>query len=921
MAALAAQHLLATLSLEQLPHAVLLLPTRRACHLMRIALMEALKGKTALLPRILPMGDLEAEIPALLPPERLPDLLAIPPAMAPWKRLGLLTAQVYNFELRRSGSMPFEYALKLAKDLARLQDEAARFDVTLDRATLAQLAVDERYSQHWEHTLQFLGIVGEVWPMIEAEEGALLAETRSARITRLLAESWRDAPPDYPVIAIGSTASQPATAELLEAVAQLPQGSLMLPGLDPRISDAEWQAIAWGHPYAHLKALLDRLHVSPNALTLLGEFTPRSLWLDALAPHTQMADWRGLPALPSHDNIRLVPCAHGEEEARAVTLLIREALEQKGTRTALITPDEGLMEHVAQQLARYGITPGRMKQGTLAATAWGSLMRALLQVITDRQRSLPILSLLRHPLLLPTWEDWLTQSEPYFRGLYNADAGTLPSLPETLRQGRAYEHAQQLLHGLHTLERQRLRPSQWVAQLDALLRPFTLEGDGREAIRDALDALGATDMLGELDAHSFNALLEESFTASWRGGIHDTHPDIVMLTPLEARLQPLDRVILANMQDTLWPGLASGGSWLNLTQRQQLGLPQPEEQGSLMAHDLLLLGSAPEVILTYPKRDGGSPTTRSRYIERLLALLAVHGIEEEALVRTEIPLWANALYEAQHWQPATPPEPKPTIENRPKAVDVSALDYLSIDPFRLYARYVLQLKELKEIDAEPDAREYGTITHDALKQLTDHWNSLNREAGESELALMADAVLEPFAAHPEIGLFWRDKLMRGLCFVNAQEADRRRTRAEVSSEDRVSGQVALPHGILTLKGRIDRLEQGEGGLAIGDYKTGKVPSPTEILQGKALQLLAYALLFDTPASALEYWELPAARREGKVRGIEPETIPELLDKTQALLGQLMDPETALRARPVPDAQKDRYPTTYDGVSRYDEWAG
>ncbi len=46
-----------------------------------------------------------------------------------------------------------------------------------------------------------------------------------------------------PVIAAGSTGSMPATARFLQAIAKLPQGAVVLPGLDTDLDDAAWQMI------------------------------------------------------------------------------------------------------------------------------------------------------------------------------------------------------------------------------------------------------------------------------------------------------------------------------------------------------------------------------------------------------------------------------------------------------------------------------------------------------------------------------------------------------------------------------------------------------------------------------------------------------------------------------------------------------
>lgn len=927
MAAIAARHLLATHG-ERLAEAVLLLPTRRACNLMRLALVAELQGQTALLPRILPLGDLEQELPGLLHPGALPDLIAIPPAMAEWHRLALLMRQVMLFEQRRSGHTSFAHALGLARDLARLQDDCARHNVALTMETLGALEVDASYAAHWESALAFLSIVTATWPVIEEEEGAITAPARQQQLLALLAINWEQAPPPFPVIAIGSTASHPATARLMRAIAGF--GDIILPGLDPAIAPEDWQCIAPGHPLFHLKRWLDSMEIGLQQVAVLGEAAnPKaSLWLTAMACYDEVPKWRDMPPLQTAAAPRLIPCAHGEEEARVISLLIREALETPGSRTALVTPDEGLMERVSAHLARYGIAPDRIKHGTLAQTETGSLWRAMLDYIAAPSRMLPLLALLRHPLLSSHWPEWLREAEPRTRGLVRHAPGQLPPLPPELRERPEHRRAEQLIAGLAGLARRSLTPSQWVGELRVLLSPFAPDGTGGDAVADALDALSAADMLGTINADAFATLLEESFATAWRGDLYDTHPGITMLTPLEARLQQFDRVILANMQDGIWPGLARPSAWLNLAQQATLGLPAPEEQLSLMAHDLLLLGSQHELFLTWPEREGGAPTTRSRYIERLVALMELQGMPEATFCATEYLGWAHALYEAPAFREIAPPAPAPIAARRPKAVDASALDRLTTDPYYLYARYVLKLRELDPIDAEPEAKEFGTLTHAALAELTDHWNREDRAATRAEIESMASKVLNPFAARPEVHLFWRQRLENALGFVNDVEANRRARRPHVQAERAINDTLILNEEgtSLTLRGRIDRLEEGSDGVAIGDYKTGLAPTTAKLNDGSALQLLAYALLLELqghPIAELNYWQLPASRRGGIITSIAGETLEEqgLLSQAHALLADFMHPETALRARPVAATQTDSYITTYDGVSRYDEWAG
>src|SRR5439155_1306191 len=67
-----------------------------------------------------------------------------------------------------------------------------------------------------------------------------------------------------PVIAAGSTGSMPATAMLLDTIAKLPHGAVVLPGLDTDLDAAAWELIggetdaAPGHPQFAMQALLRR---------------------------------------------------------------------------------------------------------------------------------------------------------------------------------------------------------------------------------------------------------------------------------------------------------------------------------------------------------------------------------------------------------------------------------------------------------------------------------------------------------------------------------------------------------------------------------------------------------------------------------------------------------------------------------------
>ncbi len=45
-------------------------------------------------------------------------------------------------------------------------------------------------------------------------------------------EQWEETPPQHPIILAGSTGSRGTTLLLMQAIAKLPQGAVILPGFD-----------------------------------------------------------------------------------------------------------------------------------------------------------------------------------------------------------------------------------------------------------------------------------------------------------------------------------------------------------------------------------------------------------------------------------------------------------------------------------------------------------------------------------------------------------------------------------------------------------------------------------------------------------------------------------------------------------------
>ena len=914
VAEVAARHILAQTSNESRAQAIVFVPTRRAAVSMRQAFQVLLGEQTSLLPRIFPLADISDALLTLLGTKAVQMLEAIPPAMPRWQQHYVLAVQVRAFLSQSHPYVGVEYPLALAEDLIALEEECARAGVRLTPEKLRGLASGNS-AAHWEQSLAFLNILAQEWPKLESALGMTSQVRRDTAMLEALTTHWRAHPPKEDIFVVGSTASQESTAQLLEVIANLPNGAVILPGIDPTVMAQEWQSIESGHPLFHLKQFLNRFPVTPSELSFLGAPSP-TIWTQVLASASQMLHWREVTLKP-YQHIRLIPCVHAESEARVISVLMREALETPDKRTALITPDEGLMARVAAHMRRYGVTIDRLDQGTLAQTAEGSLWMLLLATMREPERLLHLRSLLHHPRLEIS-RALLGLFEPYWYGVHPRHPGELPKLPESIRMHDEYPAVERFVRATASLTAAAIAPTVWVSEIKRLLSPWREElQSGDEAIEEILESFSDADLFGPVSIEEFSALIQQRFQEARRHGGVAAHPQLVMLTPVEARLEKFDRVILGSMTENLWPGLPKTNAWLNLAAQASIGIAPPTHHVSLVAHDVLMLGSCKEVFCTWPQRDGGSPTDRSRFIERLVALLAMHEVPEKAITATHYNEWADQLFAAQEFTPATPPEPKPVKEHRPTRLPVSSLDTLFSDPYSIYARYVLNLRALEEVDAEADASDFGSLAHKAIQALTNAWNETGATASQQNLAAMADKALQDFSNRASTALFWRTRLIRALEFVNQMEAQRRNNATlTVTTESSVEKELLLTASEkMTLHGRLDRLEKSSNGAVIADYKTGNIPTSKKMLEGSATQLLAYALL-TTDVAALEYWQLPHAKQEGMIVRIEQEEWLQsaVLDRLKEGLMRMLDETTPFLAQP--DRVRD-----YDGISRYDEWAG
>jgi len=941
-----------------------LLPSRRAGRALREAFLRRSGGTPLLLPRMRPLGDVDAD------EIDLAAGLDLPPAVDTLRRRLLLARLVL---MRADQPQLPGQAAALAGDLARLIDEVATERADWDR--LGTL-VPEAYALHWQRTRDFLEIVTRAWPAVLDEEGALDPAVRRDRLMAAQAALWRDDPPAGRIVAAGAAAANPGAADLLAAVAELPQGLVVLQGLDRHLDEDGWAAVAAdpAHPQHGLALLLDRLGLSRDRVPDWPDPGPEApaaaaravLMSEAMRPASTTDAWRDRPRIDAAalDGLTRIDCGGAQEEAAVVALLMRETLETPGRTCALVTPDRGLARRVAATLRRWNVEVDDSAGRALPDTPVGGYLRLLAECAASRVSPVGLLALLKHPLSSggrPAGEfrERVRALEiGVLRGPRPGEgfAGLKAVLAsDEARFGRRHDRADltafveriegcigrfcELVAGDPTPLADLVRAHALAAE--ALAADGTLPGPLRvwaqedgEAAAEALNALAdAARDFPEVEGRDypplFTALLADR-TVRPRFGLH---PRLHVLGLLEARLQSFDRMILGGLNEDTWPADPGADPWMSRPMRRDFGLPGPERVVGLAAHDFVQAASAPEVFLTRAERAGGAPTVPSRWLTRLDTAVKAARLDP-ARLRAGGRAWtahARALDAPDAVVPCPPPEPRPPVALRPRRLSVTQVETWMRDPYAVYARHVLRLEALEELEAEPGAAERGGFVHAALDAFVRAHPVHLPPDPLAELLRFGERAFGPMMARPEVWAFWWPRFRKAAAWFVEAERERRRTAATVATEAKGEMTVDGPAGPFVLVAKADRIDRfGDGPLAIVDYKTGTTPSAKEIRAGVSPQLPLEAAMARVGAfpgvpagevGELAYWVLSGAATPGQAKAVSDD-VGELADAAlaglKALVAEFDREETPYRAVPRPGFAP-RY-SDYVHLARVQEWA-
>ncbi|HRZ42339.1 MAG TPA: PD-(D/E)XK nuclease family protein [Bacteroidales bacterium] len=580
---------------------------------------------------------------------------------------------------------------------------------------------------------------------------------------------------------------------------------------------------------------------------------------------------------------------YGVHGNRAQARLAGEILGQAGSnnhQTALVLPDETLLLPVLNSLPpvveRFNVTMG-LPFGHTPAWSWLRLNLQLFAPAPNYRgewiRVASLVPLLRHPwfnLMLAPESNPNTDPLPAFRRRYITANDLYQILTEVYPAS-----ASGLKHYLAPVS----SPVQFVEKMEASIRlilsnPRTKERPfDKGALLETLRILKAVHGIldPEPDAAEGFAILRHLLMRLLQGAsvpfTGEPLEGVQIMGLLETRNLDFRHVILLSANEKILPPARKPLSLIPSDLRVFHGLPGVRHQDAIAAyHFYHLLQRAKRVDIIY-NTDLSSEQSgeMSRFIRQV----------EQELVP------ANPLISCHHTFPSDPlrlagSAPPVTIAKTPAVYDTllqrmearllspsQLISYIQC-PLKFFFSYVAGIREPESFVDSLDQKEFGTLVHEALKDIYTPLLSTSGNPGVPDKAFYDHAITRADAIVGKCfsKLLGSEKNIRGLNVISREMAAfmvqtflrKEALHCQGNPPALLSLELYMEHHLLagtrkvTFRGLADRVDQVDGITRISDYKTGKVDSSelkmpsiqdlfTDPAKEKVFQLMMYVWMY------------------------------------------------------------------------------
>lgn len=647
--------------------------------------------------------------------------------------------------------------------------------------------------------------------------------------------------------------------KLISSLLKQENSYVVLPGLDQYVDEETWSNLDENHPQFYYKDLLNFLDIDRDTVrdwvSRESEDAKNIFISEIFRPSSISHQWKDVK-ITDINHISYIECDNHLQEAKIISMIIRDHI-YKNNDVAVISNDKDLNYQIKLALRSYNINIGDSAGETLINSDKATIFLIILQVIESEFSSATFLTLIKHKLFISRLSDQqISKLHQLELVLYRSLFGTKNlNIMESMVRSQNDETLTSLYMDIHNifglidqfhnhkkypfkmlLEKHIESVEKMVGFSDSNQNLYS-DADGKELHLYLMELLDNSSVLPEVTFDEYINIFTTLLKVRNYHCSNQNHSNIKIYSSEDAKYITSDSVIVAGLNEGYWPMEIDDDPWFDITTRNFLKLGKNNAKISIFAHDLFSLLFRKNVYLTRSIYIAGSPSIASRWLARIISLAKFFklNINDE---QQKWKAWLKEIYYPKERLKLAKPFVCPPIDKRPTKFSVTKIEKLINNPYGIYASLVLGLNPLPEIDKMPNHADFGNFIHQTL----DHFNKNFDYSIEpkNQLTKIAMDLLDKYKNY-YVYNFWRAKFNNMIDWLLEEDKEHRK-RFKILTEN--NGMIKfIINGIeYIITAKADKILQEDNDLYIIDYKTGKIPSLTEIKNHTACQLSLESLI-------------------------------------------------------------------------------
>jgi len=513
---------------------LIFLPSRRAIRSVERMIVNKI-GHAVILPNLIPLGT-GIEDDEVQTDEN--DVISNQERIIVLSKILSMDANIKNIST----------ALPIARDFIRMQDYLENEGVDISNINWSDL-IDDKYAVHFQNKARILDILKQL-----PNDKDTVVKKRNSDIRK-----WVNVIDKYDLVVVcGSTASVPATADLMCEIAKRKNGRIILSG---KISGNAEDFILDTNPYNAEYKFIKRLGIDVDDVQTID--VGKSDVVDVMNIAFSNTGARVDKKL---NNCKLIECARESEEASVAAQIAKQSIDANKS-VLIITPDAAANQRIQMEMMRQNID--------------ADFSSGIPGTMTDLGRA-----------ILNLFDGWCENPKVEFEPRYKA---------------AAYNIYDMLVKFVDENEQNIFQPR------------FTIENESDFAIWESLEKM--SEFLCKngivLDVFDARAFVMDAIGNVVIRPVKKENCKVCVLGTIESRMQTADVVILTGLNEGMFPSIGYENSWLPRAISEKIGLPSPDRKVSLMALDFINLSCGGAVYWLRSKQSGGVLTTESRFLSRV----------------------------------------------------------------------------------------------------------------------------------------------------------------------------------------------------------------------------------------------------------------------------------------------------------------